>query len=863
MFGILLATLVLAAPDRLPYQNPNLPVEARVRDLLGRMTLEEKLAQLRCDGRPEVYEPALKTTGFGEIAPILRGYGHSEAARKANEIQRMAMQSRLKIPVIIHDEALHGLLSKGCTSFPQAIGLAATWNPELVGRVAAAIADETKARGVRHVLSPVINVVRDARWGRVEETYGEDPLLHSDLGVAFVGAFERAGVVTTPKHYLVNVWDGGRDSHAVDVSERLLREIYLPPFEAVIRQAGARSVMASYNSVNGRPASASKWLLTDILRGELGFHGYVVSDYGSVGGVLWAHRTAATPEEAAAQCLMAGLDMEYPDVNLYGKPLETAVRKGLVPMRVVDQAVARVLRVKFELGLFEKPFVDEAAADRVVQNPRHRQLALEAAREALVLLKNDGTLPFGPSVKRLLVVGPAAVGGMRLGGYSGWGMPQVSIVDGLKAVAGPQVQVRHVRGWIETSSQGLPPVPPSALRTSREGGQPGLRGEYFADPKWSGAPVMVRTDPTVDFDWGDGGPGTVPEDGFSVRWTGYLVPERSGPVEFSITSDDGAWLYLDGKLVIDNAGEHAAQTKTATVVLEAGKPVAVRIDYHEVKGQASVRFGWSATDDPQPLLNEALREARESDAVVVVATIHEGEGRDRAYLGLPGDQPKVIQSLAATGKPVVVVLVAGAPVTMSEWLGGVGAVLDAWYPGQEGGTAIAEALLGKINPGGKLPMTFPLTVGQCPVFYNLAPSGRGYDYVDSTGKPLYPFGHGLSYTTFAYSDLKVSPSPAGRKGTVRVSFKLRNEGKMAGAEVAQLYVRDEVASIVRPLKELKGYVKVRLQPGEERTVTIELPMERLAFYDERMRKVVEPGWFEIMVGSSSEDIRLRTRLEVR
>ncbi|MCA1947695.1 MAG: beta-glucosidase, partial [Armatimonadetes bacterium] len=306
MFGILLATLVLAAPDRLPYQNPNLPVEARVRDLLGRMTLEEKLAQLRCDGRPEVYEPALKTTGFGEIAPILRGYGHSEAARKANEIQRMAMQSRLKIPVIIHDEALHGLLSKGCTSFPQAIGLAATWNPELVGRVAAAIADETKARGVRHVLSPVINVVRDARWGRVEETYGEDPLLHSDLGVAFVAAFERAGVVTTPKHYLVNVWDGGRDSHAVDVSERLLREIYLPPFEAVIRQAGARSVMASYNSVNGRPASASKWLLTDILRGELGFHGYVVSDYGSVGGVLWAHRTAATPEEAAAQCLMAG-----------------------------------------------------------------------------------------------------------------------------------------------------------------------------------------------------------------------------------------------------------------------------------------------------------------------------------------------------------------------------------------------------------------------------------------------------------------------------------------------------------------------------------------------------------------------------
>ncbi len=863
MLGILLATVALLEVQSPAYQNANLPIETRVRDLLGRMTLEEKLAQLRCDGRPEVYEPALKTTGFGEIAPVLRSLDHSAAARRANELQRMAMQSRLKIPVIIHDEALHGLVSKGCTSFPQAIGLAATWNPELMERVASAIAAETKARGVRHVLSPVINVVRDARWGRVEETYGEDPLLNTDMGVAFVRAFERAGVVTTPKHYLVNVWDGGRDSHAVDISERQLREIYLPPFEAVIRQAGARSVMASYNSVNGRPASASRWLLTDILRGELGFRGYVVSDYGSVGGVLWAHRTAATPEEAAAQCLLAGLDMEYPDVNLYGKPLETAVRKGLVPMRVLDQAVARVLRVKFELGLFENPFTDEAAADRIVQNPAHRRLALEAARESLVLLKNDGALPFGPSVKRLLVVGPAAVGGMRLGGYSGWGMPQVSVVDGLRSVAGSQVEVRHARGWTEAAAQGLPPVPPSVLRTSREGGQPGLKGEYFADPKWSGAPVMVRTDPTVDFDWGDGGPGTVPEDGFSVRWTGVLIPERTGTVEFSITSDDGAWLYLNGKLVIDNSGEHPAQTKTATVALEAGKPVDLRIDYHEIKGQASVRFGWSATDDPEPLLNEALQAASWADAVVVVSTINEGEGRDRAYLGLPGDQPRVIQRLVATGKPVVVVLLAGSPVTMGDWIAGVSAVLDAWYPGQEGGTAIAEALFGKMNPNGKLPMTFPLTVGQCPVYYNLPPSGRGYDYVDSTGRPLFAFGHGLSYTTFEYSNLKVSPNPASRKGAIRVTFTLRNSGGRTGKEVAQVYFRDEVASIVRPLKELKGYAKVQLEPGEEKTVVVDVPMERLSFLTERMRRVVEPGWFEVMVGSSSEDIRLRTRIEVR
>ncbi|MCX7800155.1 MAG: glycoside hydrolase family 3 C-terminal domain-containing protein [Fimbriimonadales bacterium] len=863
MHALVLACLLLAPGAGLPYQDPNLPVEARVRDLLSRMTVEEKLAQLRCDGRPEVYEPALRTTGFGEIAPVLRGFGHREAARRANELQRMALRSRLKIPVIVHDEALHGLVSQGCTSFPQAIGLAATWNPRLVERVAGAIAAETKARGVRHVLSPVINVVRDARWGRVEETYGEDPLLNADFGVAFVRAFERSGVVTTPKHYIVNVWDGGRDSHAVDISERQLREIYLPPFEAVIRQAGARSIMASYNSVNGRPASASRWLLTDILRGELGFRGFVVSDYGSVHGVRYAHRTAASDAEAAAQCLLAGLDMEYPDVNLFGKPLEEAVSKGLVSKAALDRAVARVLRVKFELGLFEKPFVDEDQAESIVGQASHRQLALEAARESVVLLKNDGVLPFRESTRRLLVVGPAATGGIRLGGYSGWGMPQVSIVDGLRRVMGPTAEVRHVRGWIDAATQGHPTVQSSFLRPDLDGGQRGLRAEYFANPNWRGAASLVRTDATVDFDWGDGGPGTVPENGFSVRWTGYLLPEESGPVEFSLTSDDGAWLYLDGKLVIDNGGEHAPQTRTAVVRLEAGKPVALRLDYNEFAGQAMVRLGWSRADREDSLLREAVAAAGQADAIVVVGTINEGEGRDRSDLGLPGDQPRVIRSLAETGKPLVVVLLAGAPVTMRDWIGGVQAVLHAWYPGQEGGTAIAEVLFGKVNPSGKLPITFPQSVGQCPIYYNLAPSGRGYDYVDLSGRPLFPFGHGLSYTSFEYADLRVSPNPASTRGAVTVTVRVKNVGKMPGAEVVQVYLRDETASVVRPLKELKAYRKVFLQPGEAQTVRFSLPASSLSFLDERMRRVVEPGWFEVMVGSSSEDIRLRTRFEAR
>lgn len=860
LLGTMASTHGQAVP---PYKDPAKPVDVRVKDLLKRMTLAEKLAQLRCDGRPEVYGPALETTGFGEISPVLRGSGHREAAERANAFQTAARKSRLGIPVIVHDEALHGLVSVGCTSFPQAIGLAATWNPELMGRVAKAIATETKVRGVRHVLSPVINVVRDARWGRVEETYGEDTLLNTDFGVAFVKAFEEMGVVTTPKHYAVNVWDGGRDSHAVEISERQLREIYLPPFKAVVQLAGARSIMSSYNNLNGLPASASPWLLTKILRDEWGFKGYVVSDYGSVGGVQWAHRTAGDSPETAAQCLIAGLDMEYPDVNIFGKPLEDAVKSGRIPMKVVDKAVSRVLRVKFELGLFENPFVDPSVAETSVNTPAHKNLALEAAREAVVLLKNDGVLPLGRSVKKVAVVGPAAVGGMRLGGYSGWGMPQVSVMDGLKAVAGSRTEFIHAKGWDEGAGDALPPIPPSVLKTAREGGQAGLKAEYFSNGNWSGTPGMVRTDPMINFDWVDGGPGTVPEDGFSVRWTGFLVPESSGTYTLSVTSDDGARLWIDGRLVLDNNGEHAAQTRSTTLDLEAGKAVALKLDYYEIKGQASVTLGWSFKGEQRPLLAEALRAAEQSDAVVVVATIFEGEGRDRAYLDLPGSQPEVIQALSATGKPVVVVLIAGSPVTMNEWIGGTGAVLTAWYPGQEGGTAIAEVLFGETNPSGKLPMTFPLTVGQCPVYYNMAPSGRGYDYVDSTGRPLFPFGHGLSYTQFEYSDLKLSASPIRPNGAVKVSFRVANSGKVAGAEVVQLYVRDEVASQVRPLKELKAYRKVRLDPGQSEVVTFDLHTDQLAFLDSRMKPIVEPGFFEIMVGSSSDDIRARTRLEVR
>jgi beta-glucosidase len=868
ILGIIVAALLapgaIAAGKQTvpPYKNPKLPVEKRVEDLLKRMTLEEKLNQIRCDIRENVWATALKTTGFGETYDILRPLTTLEAAKRANEVYEMSKQSRLGIPITIHDEALHGLISNGGTSFPQAIGLAATWDPATMSKVARAISEETRARGVRHILSPVINVIRDARWGRTEETYGEDTLINSRMGVAFVREFEKNGVATTPKHYIVNAWDGGRDSHSVEISERALREIYLPPFAAVIKEGGARSIMPSYNSVNGRAASASRWLLTDILRGELGFTGFTASDYGSVAGVMWAHRNAATEEDCAAECINAGMDMEWPDVYIWGKGLEAAVKNGKVSIKTIDQAVRRVLRVKFEIGLFENAPVDVAAAEKIVQSAAHRQVALDAARKALVLLRNqNSTLPFSKDVKSIAVIGARAKDGMPLGGYSGWNQPTVSVYDGIKAKVGPGVTVAWAKGSDLGGGGSLPPIPAWSMKSPE--GQEGLQGEYFANDNLSGAPALVRVDKQVAFDWVDDSPDAkVPANNFSVRWTGMLTPPATGDFAIAVTSDDGVRLFIDGKKVIDDWTEHAASTNRVTVHLVAGKPVPIKLEYFDRSGQASVTLGWGNADAKDSLIDEAVELANKSDVAVVVGAIREGEGQDRAFLDLPGNQEALINAIAATGKPVVVVIIAGAPVTMSKWIDNVGAVLDAWYPGQEGGTAIADALFGDVNPGGKLPMTFPLSVGQCPTYYNMEPSGRGYDYNDLTGKPLFPFGHGLSYTTFKYSNLKVTPAKPGVKDNVTVTFEVENTGSVAGDEVPQLYIHDLVASIVRPLKELRDFTRVTLKAGEKKTITFTLTPSQLAFLDAKMKPVVEPGKFDVMIGSSSEDIRLNGSFEV-
>jgi beta-glucosidase len=846
----------------LPYLDSKLNVENRVKDLLARMTVEEKVAQLQCESR--LSDDKLLKTGIGGLATTLRSLGPREAAERANQIQKTAAEgTRWGIPVMIHDEALHGLVGREATSFPQAIGLAATWDPDLLEQVASVIGRQTRSRGIRQVLSPVINIARDVRWGRVEETYGEDPYLTSRMGVAFCKAIEAAGVISTPKHFAANVGDGGRDSNAIHFSERLLREIYFPAFKACFHEGHATSVMAAYNSIDGVPCSANHWLLTDVLRGEWGFGGFVVSDYGSVGGVRTLHRTAATEKQTAKQTLEAGLDVELPRVSYYGKPLLDAVKEGLIGQSVLDTAVGRVLSAKMKLGVFENPYVDPAEAARLNDTPEDRALALRAAREAIVLLKNaNGTLPLKRDLRSIAVIGPGA-DAVRLGGYSGSGIRAVTVLEGIKNKVSPSTKVSYAKGcdfgmtdlpWIATEYL----VPPDAAP-----GAHGLRAEYFNNMELSGQPALVRIDRQLRFDWGSGSPGpSIQADHFSARWTGKLVPPSGGLRRLSVTTDDGVRLYIDGKLVVDSWHDRGVTSDYVTMNLEAGRPYDIRIEYYENTGDAFASLGWSFASGVDPQIAEAVSVAKQSDAAVIVTGIFEGEGHDRADLNLSSGQEALIKAVAAAGVPTIVVLTGGSAVTMNNWMEEVPAIVESWYAGEEGGNAIADVIFGDSNPGGRLPITFPQTVGQLPLYYNPDPSGRGYDYATISGKPLFPFGYGLSYTKFEYTNLRISPEKPAATDTVQIRLDLKNVGDRRGDEVVQLYLHGASEIVARPLRELKGFKRVSLAPNETATVTFGLTPEQLLFLDLKLKPVVEPGVYDVMVGSSSADIRLRGSFEI-
>src|SRR5437588_2243753 len=771
LLGLALVAATASAQARAPYLDPTLPVERRIDDLLSRMTLEEKVGQMLClwqgkraitdrDGR---FDPARAPKwfriGVGRIERPGESHGARAEAEYTNAIQRWVKDStRLGIPVLFHEEALHGLEAEQATSFPQAIALATTWNPELVERVFAVAAAEARARGVHQVLAPVVDVARDPRWGRVEETYGEDPYLAARMGVAAVRGFQGTEAVVGPSHVLATLKhmtghgqpESGTNVGPAPYGERTLRDVFLYPFEVAIKQAGARSVMPSYNAVAGVASHANRWLLHDVLRGEWGFAGVIVSDWFAIAQLGEVHHVAADVGEAARRALAATVDIELPDVQAYGT-LVDQVRQGRVREAAVDSAVRRLLRPKFELGLFETPFVDPDRADRLSGADTGRGLALAAARQAITLLKNDrALLPLrADRLSRVAVIGPHAAE-VLLGEYSGGPRHTVSIVEGIRTRLGSRVSVEYAEG------------------------------------------TRITEDST-----------------FTREPQPHVGGTRSHARE-------GA----DRVVLADSASN--ARRRAAAIALARRSQVAIVV-----------------VGDNEMTSRQAY------------AANHLG---DRADLGLPGEQEELVRAVLATGTRTVLVLIHGRPLSIPALVARGPAILDGWYLGQETGTAVAEALFGDIDPGGKLPVTVARHVGQLPVFYNHKPSARR-GYVFDTTQPLFPFGFGLSYTTFAYANLRVAPARIGPQDRTTVSVDVTNTRTRAGDEVAQLYIRDLVSMVTQPVKQLRGFRRGTLQPGETRTVTFEIGPDQLAYHDADMKRVVEPGRFDVMVGGNSVDLR--------
>ncbi|HEY7893474.1 MAG TPA: glycoside hydrolase family 3 N-terminal domain-containing protein, partial [Gemmatimonadaceae bacterium] len=722
------------AQDSVAYRNAALPVDARVRDLLSRMTLEEKFWQLfmipgdlddstddyshgifglqvnpkraalppRPPAAAALERTAHPTAGSARTdapdAIHLAATAAREDAERIDAIQRYFVEhTRLGIPIIPFDEGVHGLVRDGATNFPAAIALAATFDSGLVRQVGEAIAVEATTRGIRQLLSPVANVASDVRWGRVEETYGEDPYLASQMTGVFSGALQHRGVIATPKHFVANVGAGGRDSYPIDVGARTLDETYFPPFRAAIAH-GAQSVMTAYNSVGGVPATQNRELLTDVLRRQWGFTGFVISDAAATGGPTVLQHTEPNTPIAARDAFEAGLDVVFQSSWLQYRPYWRAFADSLIPPAVIDTAVARVLRAKFALGLFDRPYVDPGAAASVVRDPAHRELARTAAREAIVLLRNaHGTLPLGTDLRRVAVIGVDAAQA-RTGGYSGAGVARISMLDGIRAAL-PRARIAYAPGPARLTPEVMP-VPAAALSSATgDSTHRGLDAEYFDNITLEGTPRAVRADSQVNFAWTLDPPARgLPFDWYSARWTGTITVPRGTPAatRLGIVGNDGYRLWLDGTLVIDDWRKQTVGTTLRNVDLRPGVRHAIRLEYFESAGNARLTLVWNSgvPDRWQRDIDSAVATARRSQVAIVVAGIEEGEFRDRAKLSLPGHQEQMINAVAATGTPVVVVLVGGSAITMQNWLDRVDAVLDVWYPGEQGGNAVADVLFG-------------------------------------------------------------------------------------------------------------------------------------------------------------------------
>lgn len=857
------AQLIAEEATNYPFRNPDLPIEKRVDDLISRLTIDEKISQTM-----------MASTNI----------------------------PRLGIPAYHWwNEALHGMARNGvATVFPQAIALAATWNPDLHHQIADAISTEVRSRNnetIRKtggdtkiyqgltIWSPNINIFRDPRWGRGQETYGEDPFLTGRMGVAFVTGLQGTNAtylktVGTVKHYAVH--SGPEElRHRFDavVSERDLHETYLPAFEAGIREGHAWSLMSAYNAINGIPAPANKRLLTDILRDDWGFKGAVVGDVDTVGDITGGHHY--TKDAAAASALAIKVGNDLCSGRTY-QALPEALKLGLLTEADIDSALRRLFLVRFKLGLFDPPgkvpYSSITMSDE--ETKKHDELALEASRQSLVLLKNDGTLPLNPKeLKTVAVLGPTAEDGSALvGNYSGTPAKPVNILKGIQAKLEPfGITVLHdpavplVTGFRETGG----PFPEGVLFTDETLSTAGLKGEVFDSNKFEGSPLASRTDAQVDLLWNEAQPAqNIPLKNSHVRWSGVLVPKFSGDYALSISFCGAAQLYLDNKLI---AGEEKSRdpgelrTRSAGVHLEAGKKYPVRVEFHQGSNDptARIQFGWK----PPGGMEKALAMAQQADHIILTLGITPGlEGEemkitaegfshgDRTSILLPKSQRELFEKVAALGKPTVVILNNGSALSFDT--SKANAILESWYYGQRGGDAIAEALVGEVNPGGRLPITFYASDSDLPEFADYSMKNRTYRYF--SGQPLYAFGHGLSYTTFKYGKIEISPRKASVGDTLSLKVDVTNTGKIKGDEVVQVYVHEVNSSVPMPIQSLIGFQRINILPGETKTVEIPVRVDSFRRWDEKgNRYVVDPGKYELRIGSASDHILKRESMIIR
>lgn len=740
------------------YKDPSTPIEARIDDLLGQMTPEEKFSQLVAAQRnvldneegmeAEVDEKSPTgglSFGIGHISRMGEDYDPAETVQAVNRVQKFLVEeTRLGIPAIVHEECLHGLMQEGATIFPQSIAMASSWDPELVQDVFSAIARETRSRGAGQALTPNLDIMRDPRYGRTEESYGEDPYLVSRFAVAMVRGFQGKGpviakdkLIATGKHFAAaGEPAGGLNCGAFHGSERVVREVCLPSFKAAVVEGGLQSMMAAYNSIDGVPCHLNRWLLTDVLRGEWGFDGCVVSDYGGLQMATEEHRVAVDYIDATSQGLNAGMDMELPGAKVY-KNIPKAIERGTLSMDVVDECVRRVLRLKFRLGLFENPYADEKEAVAVNHCKAHQALALKTAERSIVLLKNENDLlPLNENaLKRIAVIGPNA-DARHYGGYSTLSSLEqgVSVLDGVRSRAGDAITVDYAEGC----------------------------KIHLGTGHWR-SPEAVLNDP-----------------------------------------EDDRRMIKDAVAVAEGAD--------VAIVVVGGNPQTCRESFDP-------RIG------------------------------------DRDDITLMGLQDELVQAIHATGTPTIVVMINGRPLAITDIAERIDAIVEGWYLGEATGNAMARVLFGDVNPGGKLPCTFPRSVGQLPCYYSKTGMDLKRRYIGEPKAPLFPFGHGLSYSAFEISEPTVEPAVIPTDGEATVTVTVTNTSDRVGDEVVQLYIRDCLSSVVRPVKELKAFKRVSVNPGETQKVSFPVTFESLAFYNRDMQWVVEPGEFTLMVGPNSDDLK--------